>query len=177
MHMGRIITIIGAILAIVAMFIQKASSAGEDALARLSQIPGSEFPGGINGFPADLNENTISALYNDTSWAAILFGIAAIVAFVVAVLPPLKDPMKRPLAITATAMGAIMVLVGVFATLGAMDDAQTLEDGFNLMAQNGAIPVAFSVSIGFGWYIFVFAGAVVAVGGAIGLASKSRTAS
>jgi hypothetical protein len=169
MHMGRIITIIGSVIAVVAMFIKKAGSDGEAALAQLSQAD--------PHFPADLNENTIAALYNDTSWAAIVFGVAAIVAFVVAVLPPLKDPMKRALAITATAMGAIMLLVGVFATKGALDDASTLEAGFNQAAQAGAIPVAFTVSIGYGWYIFVFAGAVVIVGGVIGLMNKSDATS
>ena len=175
MHMGRIITIIGSVIAVVAMFIKKASSEGEAALAQLSQIPGEQFPDGVNGFPADLSENTITALYNDTNWAAIVFGIAAIVAFVVAVLPPLKDPMKRTLAITATVMGVIMLLVGIFATLGAMSDASDLEDAFNAFAELGAIPIAFTVSIGYGWFIFIFAGALVAIGGIIPLANKSNS--
>ena len=165
MNMGRIITIVGSVLAIVAVFIQKASSEGEAALAALSQAN--------PAFPADLDENTIAALYNDTSWAAIVFGIAAIVAFVLAVLPPIKDAMKRPMAITATVMGAIMLLIGIFATKGAMDDASALEGAFNEAAAAGAIPVAFTVSIGYGWYILVFAGAVVAVGGIMGLMAKS----
>jgi membrane protease YdiL (CAAX protease family) len=162
MHMGRIITIVGSVIAVVAMFIKKAGSEGEDVLGSL---------------PADLNENTVTALYNDTSWAAIVFGIAAIVAFVVAVFPPIKEPMKRVLATTATAMGAIMLLVGIFATLGAKDDADALVAGFNQLAEAGQIPVAFSVSIGFGWYMLIFAGALVAVGGVVGLMNKSDTAS
>ena len=169
MHMGRIITIVGSVIAVVALFIQKASSEGEAALAALSQAN--------PAFPADLNENTIEALYNDTSWAAILFGIAAIVAFVVAVLPPLKDPMKRPLAITATVMGVLMLLVGIFATLGAKSDASDLEAAFNQAAEAGAIPVAFTVSIGYGWYILIFAGALVAVGGVMSLMAKSDSTS
>jgi hypothetical protein len=177
MHMGRIITIIGSVIAVVAMLVKKASSEGEAALAQLSQIPGSEFPDGVNGFPADLDENTIVALYNDTNWAAIVFGLAAIVAFVVAVLPPIKDAMKRPYAITATVMGAIMLLVGVFATSGAMDNASDLEAAFNAFAELGAIPVAFTVSIGYGWYILVFGGLLVAIGGIMELSSKSETAS
>jgi hypothetical protein len=91
-------------------FVKKANSEGEAALAQLSQAN--------PAFPADLDENTITALYNDTNWAAIVFGIAAIVAFVVAILPPIKDAMKRPYAITAAVMGAIMLLVGIFATIG-----------------------------------------------------------
>ena len=175
--MGRILTVIGSVIAVVAMFIKKASSEGESALAQLSQIPGSEFPGGVNGFPADLDENTITALYNDTNWAAILFGVAAIVAFVVAILPPIKDAMKRPYAITAAVMGAIMLLVGIFATLGAMGDASDLQDAFNAFAELGAIPVAFTVSIGYGWFILIFAGALVTIGGIIPLMSKSDSAS
>ena len=169
MHMGRIITIVGSLIAIVALFIQKASSEGEAALAALSQAD--------PRFPESLNENTIVALYNDTSWAAIVFGIAAIAAFIVAVLPPLKDAMKSPLAITATVMGGIMLLIGIFATKGAMDDASDLEGAFNQAAEAGAIPVAFTVSIGYGWYILIFAGAVVAVGGIMSLMDKSGTSS
>jgi len=165
MHMGRIITIIGSLIAVVSLFIQKASSDGEAALAALSQAD--------PRFPADLNENTITALYNDTSWAAIVFGIAAVVALVLALLPPIKDAMKRPMAITAAAMGVVMLLVGIFATLGAMDDASALEGAFNEAAQAGAIPIAFTVSIGYGWYILVFAGALVAVGAVMSLMSKS----
>jgi hypothetical protein len=71
-------------------------------------------------------------------------------------------------------MGAIMLLVGIFATLGAMDDADTLETAFNQAAEAGAIPVAFTVSIGYGWYVLIFAGAVVLVGGIIGLMAKSE---
>jgi uncharacterized membrane protein HdeD (DUF308 family) len=169
MHMGRIITIVGAVIAVIAMFIKKASSEGEAALAALSQAN--------PAFPADLDENTLVALYNDTNWAAIVFGIAAIVALVVAVMPPVKDTMKRSLAITATVMGVIMLLIGIFATMGAMDDASDLEEAFNQAAAAGAIPVAFTVSIGYGWYILVLAGLLVAVGGIMELSSKSETAS
>jgi hypothetical protein len=169
MHMGRIITIVGSVIAVLAMFIQKATSEGEAALAALSQAN--------PAFPADLDENTLVALYNDTNWAAIVFGIAAIVAFVVAVLPPIKDAMKRPYAITGVVMGAIMLLVGIFATIGAQNDASDLEAAFNQAAEAGAIPIAFTVSIGYGWYILVFAGLLVAIGGIMELSSKSETAS
>jgi uncharacterized membrane protein HdeD (DUF308 family) len=169
MHMGRIITIVGAVIAVIAMFIQKASSEGEAALAALSQAN--------PAFPADLDENTLVALYNDTNWAAIVFGIAAIVALVVAVMPPIKDTMKRSLAITATVMGVVMLLIGIFATIGAMDDASDLEEAFNQAAAAGAIPIAFTVSIGYGWYILVLAGLLVAIGGVMELSSKSETAS
>jgi len=177
MHMGRILTIIGSVIAVVAMFIKKASSEGEAALADLSQLPGEAFPDGVNTFPSNLDENTITALYNDTNWAAIIFGVAALVAFVVAVLPPLKDAMKRPYAITATVMGVLMLLVGIFATLGAKSDASALQDGFNAFAEAGAIPIAFTVSIGYGWFIFIFAGALVTIGGIIPLMKKSDATS
>jgi hypothetical protein len=61
--------------------------------------------------------------------------------------------------------------------LGAKDDADALVAGFNQLAEAGQIPVAFSVSIGFGWYMLIFAGALVAVGGVVGLMNKSDTAS
>lgn len=58
-----------------------------------------------------------------------------------------------------------------------MGDASDLQDAFNQAAAAGAIPIAFTVFIGYGWFILVFAGLLVAIGGIMGLSSKSDTAS
>ncbi len=165
MHYGRIVALVGVVVGAAGLFIKKASSEGEGALAQLSQLPDSPFP-------SDLVENTGSALYNDTAWAAIVFGIAAVIAIVVALMPPLGEPMKRLYGLTATVMGVVMLLIGIFATLGAMDDADTLTAGFAQAAAAGAIPVAFTVSIGFGWYLLALGGAIVAIGGVLSLMAK-----
>lgn len=162
MYYGRILALVGVVIGAIGLFLKKASSDGEAALAQLSQIPDSPFP-------ADLAENTWSALYNDTAWAAISFVLILIIVVLTAVMPPIADPMKRLYALTATVMGVLMLLVGIFATLGAMDDADTLEAGFAGAAQQGAIPDAYTVSIGFGWYLLAIAGLFVIAGGVVSL--------
>jgi hypothetical protein len=165
MHYGRILALVGVLIGAVGLFLKKASSEGEAALAQLSQAPDSPFP-------PDLNENTWSALKNDTAWAAIVFAILLVVALVVVFVPPMNQPMSKAVAGIATAAGVIMLLVGIFATLGAQDDASTLQDGFAQAAAAGALPKAFTVSIGLGWYMLAVAGLLVAIGGIASLMAK-----
>ena len=171
MHYGRIVALVGVLLGAVGMFLKKASSDGEAALAQLSQIPDSPFP-------EDLAENTWTALYNDTAWAAIVFAIASIAVLLVVFMPPIKMPLRFLYAITAAVMGVLMLLVSIFALLGALDDADTLQAGFAAVAAQGAIPEAYTVAIGFGWYLLVIAGLVVAIGGILSaMAKPDETAS
>jgi len=165
MHYGRIVALVGVVIGAVGLLIKKASSDGEAALAQLSQAPDSKFP-------PDLAESTWTALYNDTAWAAIVLALAAFVVIIVALAPPLADPMNRLFGLIATVMGVIMLLVGIFATLGAMDDADTLEAGFAQAAAAGVLPVAFAVSIGFGWYLLAIGGAIVGIGGVLSLMAR-----
>ncbi len=158
MHYGRILALLGVVIGVIGLFIKKASSEGEAALAQLSQIPDSPFP-------ADLNENTWSALKNDTAWAAIVFAVLLVVAIVVVFVPPMSQPMSNAIAGVATASGIIMLIIGLVAVNGAKADASTLQDGFAAVAAQGAIPKAFTVSIGYGWFMLALAGLLVAVGG------------
>jgi len=91
---------------------------------------------------------------------------------IVVFAPPLADPMKRLFGLIATVMGVVMLVVGVFAALGAMDDAETLEAGFAQAAAAGVLPVAFGVSIGFGWYLLAIGGAIVGIGGVLSLMAR-----
>ena len=163
MHFGRMLTILGVVLAAVGFFLKSASSAGEAALAQLSQVDPS-FPSGF--------DNTWTALYNDTPAAAIIFAIAAVGALAAALIPPLGSPMKRLYGLATAALGVLMLVIGIFATMGAMDDADTLEAGFAQAFAGGVIPEAYSVSIGWGWYLLVLGAVVVAIGGAVSLIAR-----
>lgn len=165
MHYGRILAVLGVVVAAVGFLIKKASSAGEAALAQLSQIPDSPFP-------ENLDENTWSALHNDTAAAAIVYAIAAVAVLVAALYPPLKDPMKRLIALSVTVLGVLLLVVGVLATLGAADDADTLQAGFAQAFAQGAVPEAYTVSIGWGWYLLIIGGVVAAIGGVVSLISR-----
>jgi len=97
MHFGRMLAILGVVLAAVGMLLTSASSAGEAALEQLSQLPDSSFPSGF--------DTTWTALYNDTAAAAVIFAIAAIAALIAALLPPLGQPLKRLYGLAVATLG------------------------------------------------------------------------
>jgi hypothetical protein len=163
MHYTRILSIVGVLLAVWGALVVSASSAGEAALEQLSQL-NDAFPDGF--------DNTITALYNDTAWAAVVYGVAAAVVVILAVLPPLREPMTKALSGVAVVLGLAMLAIGVGATMGAMDDASDLEDGFAQAFALGAIPEAWSVSIGYGWYLLIAGGAVVTIAAIVSLVAK-----
>ncbi len=164
MHYGRILAIVGVVIGAVGLFLKKASSDAEQFLGALNQAN--------PAIPSSLDENTWTALYNDTAAAAIVFAIAAVAVLVVAFMPPLPAAMKRLYALAVTVLGVVMLIIGVFATLGAGDDADTLEAGLAQAAGAGAIPEAFAVNIGWGWYLLIIAGVVVAIGGVVSLIAR-----
>jgi hypothetical protein len=164
MYYGRILALLGVVAAVAGFLLQKASSAGEQAMAALNQAN--------PAIPPSLDENTWSALYNDTAWAAIVYAIATVAALVVVFTPPLKEPMKRLYGLTASTPGVLMLIIGIFATMGAMDDADTLEAGFAQAFSAGAIPEAYTVSIGWGLYLLILAGVLVAIGGVVSLLNR-----
>ena len=130
----------------------------------LNEATGGQIPVGF--------DNTWTALYNDTAWAAIVFGLAMVGAVIAALIPPLPKPMARIYGLTAAVLGVLMLVIGVFATLGAMDDADTLAAAFDQLFQAGQLPQAFTVDIGFGWYLLPIAGVVVAIGGVVSLINR-----
>ena len=163
MHYTRILSIVGVLLAGWGFLVTSASSAGEGALAQLSQL-NPAFPSGF--------DNTWTALYNDTAWAAVVYGILAVAVLILALIPPLREPMAKALSAGAAVLGLAMLAIGVVATMGAMDDASDLEEGFAQAFGLGAVPEAFTVSIGYGWWLLIAGGAVVAIAGIISLVSR-----
>jgi hypothetical protein len=164
MHFGRILAILGVVVAAVGLFLQSASSAGEAALEQLSQIPDAGFPSGF--------DNTWTAFYNENSTVAVIFAIAAIAAVAAALIPPLKEAMKRLYGLIVAGLGVVMLVIGIFATMGAMDDADTLQAGFAQVFAGGAIPEAYTVSIGYGWYLLILGGVIVGIGGVLSLMAR-----
>ena len=164
MHFGRILVLIGVIGAVIGFVLTSASSAGEEALVLLNQADPASWPAGFT--------STWTALYNDTAWAAIVYAIALVGALIVAFMPPLDQAMKRLYGLSAAVLGILMLVIGVVATLGANDDAEALQNGFAQAAAAGAIPDAFTVSIGFGWYLLILGGVLIAIGGVVSLIAR-----
>ncbi len=167
MHIGRILALLGVVVGAVGFVLKSATSAGDVVLPALNQADPA-FPSGF--------DNTWTALYNDTAWAAIVFALLALGSLAIALIPPLGDSMKRIYGLSASTFGVLMLLIAVFSTLGAGDRADTLQAGFAQAAQGGLIPDAFTVSIGFGWYLWSLAGVLVAIGGVMSLLSRPADA-
>jgi hypothetical protein len=163
MHYGRILAVIGVVVAFVGFLLKSASSAGSEAMVLLNQA-NPDVPAGFN--------NTWTALYNDTSWAAIVFALAGAAAIAVAIIPPMEKAMARLYGLAASVLGVVMLAIGIVATFGAMDDADTLEAVFAQAAAAGAIPEAYTVSLGFGWYLLILGGALIAIGGVVSLIAR-----
>ncbi len=165
MHYGRIVILVGVIGSIVGFVLTSASSAGEEALVLLNQADPASWP-------STISNTTWTALYNDTAWAAIVFALALVGSLIVAFTPPIGRPVNRLFGLSAAVLGILMLIIGVVATLGAANDAEALQNGFAQAAAAGAIPDAYSVSIGFGWYLLILGGALVAIGGVLSLIAR-----
>lgn len=164
MHYGRILAVVGVIVAAVGFALTSASSTAGDVLEQLNQATGGQIPAGF--------DNTWTALYNDTAWAAVVFAIAALGGLIVAVMPPLSQPMKRIYGLTAAVLGVLMLVIAVFATMGAMDDADTLQAALADAFAGGLVPEAYTVSIGWGWWLLILSGVLVAIGGVVSLIAR-----
>ena len=164
MHYGRILILIGAVGAVIGFLLTSASSAGEEALVLLNQADPASWPSGFS--------STWTALYIDTAWAAIVYAIGLVGALIIAFMPPLDQAVKRLYGLAAAVLGIVMLVIGVVATLGAGDDAEALQNGFAQAAAAQAIPDAYTVSIGFGWYLLVLSALLIAIGGVVSLIAR-----
>ena len=164
MHYSRILALGGVLIAVIGFLLQSASSAAEELMPTLNEATGGQVPDGF--------DNTWTALYNDTAWAAIVYALALALSVIVALIRPLPKPMARLYGLIAAVMGVLMLAIGVFAVMGALDDADTLMAAFDQLFQAGQIPEAFSVDIGFGWYLLPIGGVIVAIGGVVALINR-----
>lgn len=153
MHWTRVWTLFGVILGVVALFMKGATTDGEELLPALAES-GAAFPDGISTIWGGLD-----------TWVQVVVVIAifAVVAF--ALMPPIDTPEKTPFALSTTLIGVALLVYAIIKFLEARDDASTLQDGFAEAAAAGVIPAAFTVSVGWGFYLLMAGTAMVAIGG------------
>ena len=164
MHYGRILVLVGVVFGFIGFLLQSASSEAEPLMPALNEATGGQVPAGF--------DNTWTALYNDTAAAAVVFAIALVAAVIVALIPPTSQPMTRLYALVAAVLGVLLLIIGIFSTMGAFDDADTLEAALAQLAQAGQIPQAFTVDVGFGWWLLILCGVLVAIGGVVSLLAR-----
>lgn len=155
MHWTRIWTLFGVILGVGALFMPGATTDGGELLPALSEA-NPAFPDGIPTIWGGLE-----------TWAQVIVVIAILAVVVFALMPPLGEPEKTPFALTTTLIGVALLIYTVVEYWGARDDASDLESAFAQAAEAGLIPEAYTVAVGYGFYILMAATVLVALGGLV----------
>ena len=106
------------------------------------------------------------------TWAQVVVVIAIIVVVVFAFMPPLNLVENVPFALTTTLIGVALLIYAMIKFFEARDDASLLEDALAQAAAAGAIPAAFTVSVGWGFYVLIAGTAMVAIGGLVMLIGR-----
>ena len=163
MQYGRITTIVGGVLAIIGLGLKSASSGAEDLLSTLNAA-NPAFPDGF--------DRIFTAMWDDNAAGTAIFLIALVAVIGVSFVPDIKDALSRMNSLVVTVLGFVMLIIGIIATLGALDDATALQDALGQAFAGGLIPEAFSVSITVGWYLLPIGGALAAVGGVLQLIAR-----
>ena len=164
MHYGRITTVVGSVLAIIGLGLMSASSAAEDFMPALSEATGGAVPDGF--------DRILTAMWDDNLAGTGIFLIALIAVLGVSLIPDIKEALSRMNGLVVSVLGVVMMIIGIVATMGALDDASDLQDAFAQMAAGGQIPEAFTVSISVGWYLLVVGGVLAAIGGVLALIAR-----
>ena len=159
-HWTRIWTLIGVVLGVAALFTKGATTDGEELLPALAES-GAAFPDGISTIWGGLD-----------AWVQVVVVIAIIAVVVFAFMPPLNFVERVPYALTTTLVGVALLIYAIVKFMEARDDASTLQDGFAQAAAGGAIPAAFDVSVGWGFYVLMAGTAMVAIGGLVMLMNR-----
>lgn len=161
MHWTRIWTLFGVALGVAALFTKGATTDGEELLPALSQAD-PNFPDGISTIWGGLD-----------TWVQVVVVIAIVAVVAFAFMPPLSEVEAMPYAAATTVIGVALLVYSIVKFLDAGDKADTLEAGFAAAAGAGAIPAAFTVSVGAGFYVLMAGTAMVAIGGLVMLITNS----
>lgn len=164
LHYGRIVAVLGVVVTAVGLFMKSASSAAEDLMPALNEATG-------GAIPAEFT-NVWTGIYDDKSWAAIILAIALVAILGLAFVPPMKEAWSRMNGLIAVVLGVVVIVIGGVATKTALDDADSLAEGFAGLAAAGQIPEAFAVSLGVGWVLLIVGGALAAIGGVLALIAR-----
>ena len=171
MHYGRITTVVGSVLAIIGLGLKSASSAATSAGPEgVSLLP--SLSAATEGAIPDGFDRIFPAIQSDNAAGAWIFVIALVAVLGLSLVPDIKEALGRMNALIVTTLGVLMLVIGGLATRGALDDASDLQAAFSDMAAGGLIPVSFTVSISFGWYLLAIGGVLAAIGGVLQLMAR-----
>jgi hypothetical protein len=161
MHISRIVAIIGVLIGIVGLFMKSLTTEGEGLLLQLAQA-NPAFPDGIPTIWGGLD-----------TWAQVVVVIAIVVVLVLALRPPLPAPFDRTGAAVVSVIGLGLTIYAIVKFMEAGDSADTLQAGFAEAAAGGALPEAFTVSTGIGFFVLMAGTVLVLIGGLLAMRGMS----
>jgi len=159
-HYGRIIAIVGSVLAVVGFTPKSATSTAEYIFRGLTSIN--------PGFPERFDSVFVS-LWSESAPAAGILVLSLVAVLGLSLTPKVKSALSRRRSLIVTVLGVVMLVIGGIATKGASEKMDTLEAGFASVAAIGLINEGHTATISWGWYLLMCAGALVVIGGVVQL--------
>ncbi|NND04355.1 MAG: hypothetical protein HKN91_16385 [Acidimicrobiia bacterium] len=163
MHLHRLLALAGVAIGVVGLFFSGLTTAGEPALAALSQQEES-LPDGIPTIWGGLEV-----------WAQVILVLLIAVVVWTSVRPYVELTFLRSSAIVVTSCGVVMFAYAAIKYIDAFESADTLETGFWLVAESELRGVsAWSVAPGIGFFVLLLGTFIVALSGVLSLISAER---
>jgi hypothetical protein len=162
MHTGRLFALTGVIIGIIGLFMKALRTAGEDLLPTLHQ-QSADFPDGIPTIWGGLD-----------TWAKIVLVVLIVIVVVLAFMGVRKEAMNRTSSSITAVIGVALLAYTLVKMFDAFDSADTLQAGFGQLAAGGAIPAAYTVSAGIGFFVLLVGTVLVIAGGLSGLRTGSK---
>ncbi len=161
MHTGRLFALAGVIIGIIGLFTKALRTDGEGLLPALHSA-NPAFPPSIPTVWGGLD-----------LWAQIVLVILIVVVVALAVMGARAAAMDRNSSLTTAVIGAALLAYVVIKLMEARDEAESLQGAFAQAAGAGAIPEAYAVSSGIGFFILAVGTVLVIAGGLSGLRKQA----
>jgi hypothetical protein len=146
----------GVIIGIIGLFMKSLTSDGEELLPTLNAA-NPDFPDGIPTIWGGLD-----------TWAQVVLVILIIVVVVICVRPDTAQALDRNSSMIVAVIGVALLAYAVVKFVDAGDKADNLAAAFGQAAEGGAIPAAFEVSRGVGFFVLIIGTVLVTFAGAMG---------
>lgn len=157
MHRYRLMALAGVIIGIIGLFMKSLTSDGEELLPTLNAA-NPDFPDGIPTIWGGLD-----------TWAQVVLVILIIVVVVICVRPDTAQALDRNSSMIVAVIGVALLAYAVVKFVDAGDKADNLAAAFGQAAEGGAIPAAFEVSRGVGFFVLIIGTVLVTFAGAMGI--------
>ncbi len=164
MHVGRIVVLVGAVLASLGLPLKALVMDEVDHLPALSEaVPG--VPDGVPTIFGGLD-----------TWAQFVVVIVLVAVVVLALLPPIKQPQRRVSAGVTSLAGVAFFVYAYVKFAEALDDADALN---SVVDQLGELPEEIEVGMANaglpGFWLLMLGTALVAIGGVVGLRARKHS--